>query len=116
MTQIAIWLAAVLGIVAVVILATLIFSPSKEKEPAAKTDEGISVNASEGSIVTVRKVGRVTSVTIRTQAHDHWEGSDGVQVPQIPTEMTRLYRPDLYDEYMSPETSAIRKYEIADEL
>ena len=110
------WLAAALGIIAVVIVAVLIFSPSKDKDSAAKPDGGISVNASEGSIVTVRKVGRVTSVTIRTQAHDHWEGSDGVQVPQIPTEMTRLYRPELYDEYMSPETSAIRKYEIADEL
>lgn len=110
------WLAAALGIIAVVIVAVLIFSPSKDKESAEKPDGGISVNASEGSIVTVRKVGRVTSVTIRTQAHDHWEGSDGVQVPQIPTEMTRLYRPELYDEYMSPETSAIRKYEIADEL
>ena len=116
MTQIAIWLAAALGIVAVVILAALIFSPSKEKEPAVKTDEGISVNASEGSIVTVRKVGRVTSVTIRTQAHDHWEGADGIQVGQIPTEVTRLYRPELYEEYMSAQTSAIRKYEIADEL
>ena len=110
------WLAAALGIIAVVIVAVLIFSPSKDKDSAAKPDGGISVNTSEGSIVTVRKVGRVTSVTIRTQAHDHWEGSDGVQVPQIPTEMTRLYRPELYDEYMSPETSAIRKYEIADEL
>lgn len=116
MTQIVMWLAAALGIIAVVIVAVLIFSPSKDKDSAAKANGGISVNASEGSIVTVRKVGRVTSVTIRTQAHDHWEGSDGVQVPQIPTEMTRLYRPELYDEYMSPETSAIRKYEIADEL
>ena len=116
MTQIVMWLAAALGIIAVVIVAVLIFSPSRDKDSAVKPDGGISVNASEGSIVTVRKVGRVTSVTIRTQAHDHWEGSDGVQVPQIPTEMTRLYRPELYDEYMSPETSAIRKYEIADEL
>ena len=66
--------------------------------------------------LTIRKVGRVTSVTIRTQAHDHWEGADGIQVGQIPTEVTRLYRPELYEEYMSAQTSAIRKYEIADEL
>ena len=117
MTTTAICLAAALGAVALIIVAVLVFSPSKEpSKPQGKGDEGVSVSAGEGSIVTVRKVGRMTSVTIRSSVHDHWEGSDSIQVPMIPVEVTRLEKPDLYAEYMSPETSAIRRYEIADEL
>ena len=117
MTTTAICLAAALGAVALIIVAILVFSPSKEpSKPQGKGDEGVSVSAGEGSIVTVRKVGRMTSVTIRSSVHDHWEGSDSIQVPMIPVEVTRLEKPDLYAEYMSPETSAIRRYEIADEL
>ena len=117
MSTAAIYLAAALGIIAIVIITILVLSPSKEPGRASdKEDEGVSVNAGGGSIVTVRKVGRMTSVTIRSAVHDHWEGAENIQVPQIPIEVTRLEKPELYAEYISPETSAIRKYEIADEL
>ena len=101
MTTTAICLAAALGAVALIIVAVLVFSPPKEpSKPQGKGDEGVSVSAGEGSIVTVRKVGRMTSVTIRSSVHDHWEGSDSIQVPMIPVEVTRLEKPDLYAEYL----------------
>ena len=118
MTTPLIWLVAVLGVLAVALFFILVLSPSKDggKEPSSRDDSGISLNTSEGSIVTVRKVGHVTSVTIRSTVHDHWEGSGNVPVPMIPIEVTRLEKPELYSEYINPETSAVRKYEIADEL
>lgn len=110
-------LLSALSVVAIVITVLLLCSPSKDSPKVpGKGEEGISVSAAEGSIVTVRKVGRMTSVTIRSTVHDHWEGADNIQVPMIPIEVTRLEKPDLYAEYISPETSAIRKYEIADDL
>ena len=110
-------LLAALSAIAVIIITILLCTPSKDSPKASGKDgEGISVSAAEGSIVTVRKVGRMTSVTIRSTVHDHWEGADNIQVPMIPIEVTRLEKPDLYAEYISPETSAIRKYEIADDL
>ena len=102
---------------AIAIFLYLVFSPSREGGAAgAPPQDGISVNTAEGSIVTVRKVGRITSVTIRSTVHDHWEGSGDISVPPLPIEVTKLERPELYEEYINPKTSAMRKYEIADDL
>ena len=102
---------------AIAIFLYLVFSPSREGGAAgAPPQDGISVNPAEGSIVTVRKVGRITSVTIRSTVHDHWEGSGDISVPPLPIEVTKIERPELYEEYINPKTSAMRKYEIADDL
>ena len=102
---------------AIAIFLYLVFSPSREVGAAgAPPQDGISVNTAEGSIVTVRKVGRITSVTIRSTVHDHWEGSGDISVPPLPIEVTKIERPELYEEYINPKTSAMRKYEIADDL
>ena len=102
---------------AIAIFLYLVFSPSREGGAAgAPPQDGISVNTAEGSIVTVRKVGRITSVTIRSTVHDHWEGSGDISVPPLPIEVTKIERPELYEEYINPKTSAMRKYEIADDL
>lgn len=74
----------------------------------------VSVNA-PGSIVTVHRAGGVTSVEIRSHVSDHWEGG-GVAIALPPVEVTRIHEPELYAEYISPLTSAIRKYEIIEEL
>ena len=101
-------LAAVIG--AIVFIAAL---PSLERgsDPAA---ESISVET-QGSIVTVRRAGRVTSVSITGGPLDHWEGG-AVTLEPLGPEATRLYEPELYSEYMSPSTSAIRKYEIIEDV
>ena len=115
MTTPFVWLVATL-FAAAAIFTVLVLFPTKESSPSRDgKDDGISITAG-GSVVTVRKVGRVTSVVIRNDIHDHWEGSDGIDIPQLPIEFTRLHEPALYAEYVSPETSAIRKYEIADDL
>ena len=102
---------------AIAIFLYLVFSPSREGGAAgAPPQDGISVNTAEGSIVTVRKVGRITSVTIRSTVHDHWEGSGDISVPPLSIEVTKIERPELYEEYINPKTSAMRKYEIADDL
>ena len=93
----------------------LLLLPTAEKD-IAKGIESISVSSDQGSVVTVRKVGRVTSVTIRGGVQDHWDGEGGVPVPLLPTEATKTHEPELYAEYMDPSTSAIRKYEIIDEV
>ena len=102
---------------AIAIFLYLVFLPSREGGAAGvPPQDGISVNTAEGSIVTVRKVGRITSVTIRSTVHDHWEGSGDISVPPLPIEVTKIERPELYEEYINPKTSAMRKYEIADDL
>lgn len=116
MIQSTTWLVALLGLAAVAIIIILLLAPTKDPASASGKEDAVAVNAAEGSIVTVRKVGRVTSVTIRSEVHDHWEGSDGVQLPPLPVGVTRQERPDLYAEYLSAETPALRKYEIADQL
>lgn len=115
MTAPAIWLVATL-FAAAAIFTVLLLLPTKDgsSRPAGE-DDGISVSA-EGSIVTVRKVGRVTSVVIRPDIHDHMEGGDSIELPELPIEVTRMREPELFAEYVSPETSAVRKYEIADDL
>lgn len=114
MTSPVFWLVAIIAGIAIAIAAVLILPqpPSRGDAPLPGTD--VSVNAG-GSIVTVRKVGRMTSVTIRG-IHDHWEGDEAVTLPPTPIEATRREETELYNEYMSPSTSATRKYEIADEL
>lgn len=99
--------ALILGIILLVLItAFLLLCPTS----SPSTPGNVSVSATEGSIVTVRKVGGVTSVTV----HSHWEGEGGVSLPLLPPDVTRANEPELYAEYMSPETTAIRKYEIID--
>ena len=54
--------------------------------------------------------------TIRQQVSDHWEGADGIALPLLGPEAAKRYEPALWAEYMDPGTSAIRKYEIVDEV
>lgn len=97
-------------------LAVLLFLPMKGKgQDATSPSNEIAIDSGE-SIVTVRKIGPVTSVTIRQGVRDHWEGSEGVALPLLGPEATRLHEPALWAEYMDPSTSAIRKYEIIDEV
>ena len=114
MSTILLWVAVGVTVILVILLAVALFASSGEgqKQPAPTAD--VSINAAEGSIVTVRKVGRTTRVVIRSDIHDHWEGSDGIDISPAPIELTRQEEPELYEEYMSSKTSAIRKYEIAD--
>jgi len=107
--------AAVLSALAIIILITILsfWNPEIQKKDVSPAAD-VSINAAEGSIVTVRKVGRTTRVVIRSDIHDHWEGSDGIELSPTPIEITKQEEPELYAEYMSPRTSAIRKYEIAD--
>lgn len=100
-------LAAVIG--AIVYIGTIPLA-----EGSAPPAESISVET-KGSIVTVRRAGRVTSVSITGGPLDHWEGG-AIALEPLGPEATRLYEPDLYSEYMSPSTSAIRKYEIIEDV
>lgn len=115
MTTPAIILVATLAAVAVVFTVLLLVPQGDGEKKSLPSDGDISIGT-PGGVVTVRKVGRVTSVVIHEGIHDHWEGADGVPVPLLPTEATKVHEPALYAEYMSPETSAIRKYEIIDEV
>lgn len=113
MSPILFWVAiGVALIIAVILIVTLLLPSDASRKEAPSAD--VSINAAEGSIVTVRKVGHTTRVVIRSDIHDHWEGSDGIDLSPAPIEITRNEEPQLYAEYMSPKTSAIRKYEIAD--
>ena len=107
-----------IGILACVVagLSLILLLPAKEGGASIRASSGdVSVSAA-GSIVTVRKVGGVTSVSIRDQVHDHWEGEESVSLPFLSTEITRQKEPELFNEYLSPDTSAVRKYEIIEEL
>ena len=108
-----IWLIAALAVIAVVFIILLLL-PGQDKQAGAQSD--VSVSAAPGSVVTVRKVGHVTSVLIREAVHDHWEGGDGISLPLLPTEVTRREQPGLFAEYMSPDTRPSRKYQIIDEV
>lgn len=110
MTHVLFWLIIALSLSFIAVCIFFLLASQK----AHGEDEGVAVHAA-GSIVTVRKVGHMTSVTIRGY-HDHWEGSEGIELPPTPIEATRREESALYNEYMSPDTSATRKYEIADEL
>ena len=98
-------------------LFLLLFTPQKDGDStsAPSVREDISVGGG-GSIVTVRKIGPITSVTIRQQVNDHWDGQEGVAVPLLGPEAAKRYEPALWSEYMDPRTSAVRKYEIIDEV
>ncbi|MBP3257633.1 MAG: hypothetical protein J6M23_06550 [Bacteroidales bacterium] len=98
-------------------LFLLLFIPQKDGETTSAPSgrEDISVGGG-GSIVTVRKIGPITSVTIRQRVNDHWDGQDGVAVPLLGPEAAKRYEPALWNEYMNPRTSAVRKYEIIDEV
>lgn len=115
MTTPAIILVATLAAVAVVFTVLLLIPQGGGEKTSLPSDGDISIGT-PGGVVTVRKVGRVTSVVIHEGIHDHWEGADGIPVPLLPTEATKVHEPALYAEYMSSETSAIRKYEIIDEV
>ena len=109
----AIWLSAILLVFGICLILLMVL-PSGGK-PSEGGTEGISVDAGR-EIVTIRKIGAVTSMTIRREVHDHWDGPDGVDIPELPIEVTRREEPALYAEYLSADTPASRKYEIADEL
>ena len=109
------WTVAVLLAVAAVFTLLLLIPPKGASSRPGGEEGGISVSAGD-SVVTVRKVGQVTSVLIREGVRDHWEGSDGIVLPPLPVEVTRREEPALYAEYLSPDTSAVRRYEIADDL
>ena len=115
MTTPAIWLVATLFAAAAVFTVLLLFPTKEGSSRTSAEEDGISVSTG-GGVVTVRKVGRVTSVIIRQEIHDHMEGGDSIDIPQLPIEVTRREEPELYAEYVSPETTAVRKYEIADDL
>lgn len=104
--------ALILGLILIALAAAfLLLCPTAPGRPSSPPPPGeVSVSAAEGSIVTVRKVGGVTSVVV----HSHWEGEDGITPPALPPDITRAREPELYAEYMSPETTATRKYEIID--
>lgn len=115
MSEPAIILLAVFA-VALIGMVILLLVPTAEAPGKGQSGgESICVET-KGSIVTVRKVGSITSVYIHGGIADHWDGADGVSLGPLSPESTRLYEPALYDEYMSPSTSAIRKREIIDEV
>lgn len=105
------WITAILAAFCIAVAGLLLFPPPRRSTSAG---DGLSVVSGE-SVVTVRRIGVHTSVTIRGVA-DHWDESRGVALPPTPIEVTRAEEPELYAEYMSPDTSATRKYEIADHL
>lgn len=109
------WAAAALLAVSAVLAVALAL------EPRPADGEGDSGNVkprkpSGGSMVTVRRVGGVTSVVIREGVRDHWEGDGGVPAALLPPEVTRAAHPALYAEYLSPDTPPSRRYAIIDEL
>ena len=116
MTAPFIFLVAILSAVLLGLLI-LLFFPQRGGEPsgASPARDALSVDGG-GSVVTVRKIGPITSVTIRQQVSDHWEGPDGIALPLLGPEAAKRYEPALWAEYMDPGTSAIRKYEIVDEV
>jgi len=115
MTTISIWTVALVAVILIALAAILLLSSGgKERGGEGSVESVISTPSS--SIVTVRKVGQTTRVDIRLDVHDHWEGEGGVAPKPTPVEITRLEQPSLYEEYMSSEATATRKYEIADEL
>jgi len=109
-----IWLVAAVAIVIILAAAIVLFVP-REKLPQEEATESV-ITAPESSVVTVRKIGGTTRVDIHTSIHSHWEGDGGVAPKPTPVEVTRREQPELYEEYMSSETTATRKYEIVDEL
>ena len=115
MSATAICLLVILG-ASVLGLAVLLFLPRKGKGgDGVPPPNELSIDSGAG-IVTVRKIGPVTSVTIRQGVSDHWEGPEGIALPLPGTEAARRHEPALWAEYMNPATSAIRKYEIIDEV
>jgi len=94
--------------------AALLLDPG-EKGRAGQGAESV-ITAPGHSVITVRKVGRTTRVDIRADIHSHWEGEEGVAPKPTPVEVTRREQPELFEEYMSPEATATRKYAIVDEL
>ena len=104
---------AVLAILIIAMLVMVLASPSEQGGGKASSPD-VSISAAEGSVVTVRKVGRTTRVDIHPDIHDHWEGGGGVDISPTPIEITRREEPELYAEYMNPRTPASRKYAIAD--
>ena len=86
--------ALILGLILIALAAAfLLLCPTAPGRPSSPPHPGeVSVSAAEGSIVTVRKVGGVTSVVV----HSHWEGEDGITPPALPPEITRAREPELY--------------------
>lgn len=92
---------------AIYVLYCMFLIDPKEKE------DHVEIHASPGAIVTVRKIGPATRIDVRREKDEDWM-SEPLSIDPIPIEATRNAYPELYDEYMADETSAIRKYEIID--
>lgn len=109
-----VYVAAIGAAAVLILLVILVISAVRSSKNDNDPSTGVSINTPEGSIVTVRKIGRTTRVEIRNDIHDHWEGSSGIEIKPVGIETTRKLEPELFAEYMDPHTSAIRRYEIAD--
>ncbi len=109
------WLIGAALLLIVLFFGTIVLFSPPEKPPLKEEDSDLSINAA-GGIVTIQKVGKRTSVVIYPGVSDHWEGSEGVTIPPCPIETTKSSEPELYSEYMSPQTCATRKRDIADRL
>ena len=102
---------------AATVFTVLLIVPSRVSIAPPQNRKETARDSGTESVVTVRKVRRDTPSAIRRSVNDHWEGTDDyLDIPPPPTEVTLREEPTLYAEYLSPETSAIRRYEIADEL
>lgn len=100
-----------LALAAVVFTVLLLLPSGKDRKPKPEPEP-----VTEGDIVTVHRIGPVTSVVIRSSPRDHLEGTRNPSPPPVPPEVTREQFPELYSEYMDPATSAIRRYDIIAEL
>ncbi len=109
-----IWIVAIVAVVLVIAAAVVLLAPGEKPQSENSVESVITTPSS--SVVTVRKVGQTTHVDIKTNVHNHWEGDDGVATRPTPVEVTRREQPELYEEYMSSEATATRKYDIIDEL
>ncbi len=100
------WIIFCTVIVAIVTVLVFLARPVDRKNEKKTGDS----SDSPGGIITIRHVGTRTKISV---IPDYLEGQ-GEPAGFVPTEAARDSFPELYEEYMSPETSATRKYEIAD--
>ena len=111
---------AIIAVLAAVIavLAVLLLQPEKAAPPEPPREGDTHEEPSPEGVVTVRHAGQSMTIVIRdgTRLRDGMEGGGGITLPQLPTEAAARIFPALYSEYMSPDTSASRKYEIIDLL
>ena len=118
MTPVLSWAIVIMCLIAILVLVVMFLRDSPARHPSGggiADDGAVEVSAGRGSVITVRKVGGTTRVEIRpgwqvAAEEEQWE--DGVALGPTPAEVTAIAEPELYREYMSPKTTATRKYEI----